>query len=120
MEIGDDKELMAEFAEFKELLRHDLNQTTASAAPPVKGLERGPKTAAVDQGLSPQAPRAEEAWSALHATEEEFLSEPEEELEGAGRRGLFYAAAAIVIMGLAALTWVLGPWAKTNTSEDPA
>ncbi|TXT42391.1 MAG: hypothetical protein FD139_3638, partial [Methylocystaceae bacterium] len=119
MDIGDDKELMAEFAEFKELLRRDLGHAPEPTAAPAQGFERPPTNAAINPGPSPQAPRAEEAWSAVHATEEEFYDEPEEEREG-GRRALFFAAAAVVIAGLAALTFVLGPWGAVQPSEDPA
>ena len=119
MDIGDDKELMAEFAEFKELLRRDLGHAPEPTAAPAPGFERPPTNAAINPGPSPQAPRAEEAWSAVHATEEEFYDEPEDEREG-GRRALFFAAAAVVIAGLAALTWVLGPWSAVGPSEDPA
>ena len=119
MDIGDDKELMAEFAEFKELLRRDLGHAPEPTAAPAQGFERPPTNAAINPGPSPQAPRAEEAWSAVHATDEEFYDEPEDEREG-GRRALFFAAAAVVIAGLAALTWVLGPWSAVGPSEDPA
>ncbi|MGB5085895.1 MAG: hypothetical protein WBO09_15135, partial [Methylocystis silviterrae] len=119
MDIGDDKELMAEFAEFKELLRRDLGHAPEPTAGPGQGFERPPTNAAINPGPSPQAPRAEEAWSAVHATDEEFYDEPEDEREG-GRRALFFAAAAVVIAGLAALTWVLGPWSTVEPSEDPA
>ena len=116
MDIGDEKELMAEFAEFKELMRRDLGHAPASE-PSIH--ERSLSDAAIDQGPSPQAPRAEDSWSALHATEEEFDNEPEDAREG-GRRALFFAAAAIVIIGLAALTWVLGPWSAVDPNEDQA
>ncbi|WP_244471436.1 hypothetical protein, partial [Methylocystis sp. SB2] len=119
MDIGDDKELMAEFAEFKELLRRDLGHAPEPTAAPAQGFERPPTNAAINPGPSPQAPRAEEAWSAVHATDEEFYDEPEDEREG-GRRALFFAAAAVVIAGLAALTWVLGPWSAVGPGEDPA
>ncbi|MBM3625736.1 MAG: hypothetical protein FJX16_10545, partial [Alphaproteobacteria bacterium] len=122
-DIGDDRELMAEFAEFKELLRRDLGHAP-SLEPATRVADEAahahaPGYAAINSGPSPEAPRAEDSWIAVHATEEEFDDEPENEAEG-GRRGLFFAAAAIVIAGLAALTWVLGPWNAADPSEDPA
>ncbi|MEF3368081.1 hypothetical protein V3H18_16220, partial [Methylocystis sp. 9N] len=60
-DISDDKELMAEFAEFKELLRRDLG---AAAPPPeapvVSAID--PEPAATQKASpAPQPPRAEEA-----------------------------------------------------------
>ncbi len=123
-QICDDRELMAEFAQFKELLRRDLGQTgpapepltqtgaTSPSAPHAAGSEPG---GAAQQ--APEAPQINE-WESARDWREPPALAPIDAESGGGRKRLFYLAAAVVVAGVAGLGWALNPWRAG--SEDPA
>jgi hypothetical protein len=127
---ADDKELKAAFAEFKELLKREMEPVGASVAPAVR---LGPEAAdAPHIGAASPAPRLHQVGAesfepppiapAFHAVDdwsaepsvEDFA--PEGETSG-GRRKLIYLSVAIVVIGLAGIGWTLSDWRAT---EEPA
>ncbi len=129
---GDDKELKAAFAEFKELLRRETEPVGASQAPEVSlepqfdggrdhgsapGLyaqrsEAAPRVAAA-RPPAPAAPRARETGSRDGA--EAFAAT---DAESARRRKLIYLSLAIVVAGLAGLGWTIAKGSRV--AEEPA
>lgn len=123
---SDDKELIAAFAEFKELLRRDsgpgVDAPGQSAAPivtphPPSPAAKAPDVAAPKLRMAepdhasgaafaptlPQAPRADESWRAARSDEIAFSADGEER----SRKKLIFLSAAIVVVGLGALGWTL-------------
>ncbi|KAF2990514.1 hypothetical protein OGR47_02190 [Methylocystis sp. MJC1] len=136
---ADDKELMAAFAEFKELLQRETEPVGASKAPAVSlALEtnvatrdgaalEAPRLLAVDAPVArapahnsappPIAPAlsAADGWSAIPSDEAEAIASENE--TGGGRRKLIYLSVAVVAVGVASLGWTLTKW---RPAEDPA
>jgi len=124
---SDDKELMAAFAEFKEMLRRDvepgLNDPSHPPPPPIT-VERYPAPPA------PAAPAPEVAAPKMRAGEldralagsiapkiatpprsdEAAIFAASEDVSADRRRKLIYLSAAIVVLGLGALGWTLSQW----------
>lgn len=136
---ADDKELMAAFAEFKELLQRETEPVGASKAPAVSlALEanaatpdgaalEAPRLVAVD-APAPRAPAhnfapppiapalgAADGWSAASSDAAEPIASDDE--TSGGRRKLIYLSVAVVAIGVASLGWTLTKW---RPAEDPA
>lgn len=130
---GDDKELMAAFAEFKEMLRRDVepvvDDPSRPAAPPIMPERHAappahaapaPEVAAPklrvgepDRALAgsvapkiPTPPRPDESWRPSRPSENVVFAAPDDDDAGR-RRKLIYLSASIVVVGLAALGWTL-------------
>ena len=94
MDIGDDKELMAEFAEFKELLRRDLGQRPSQRLRRLRASSAANECSDRSGSFSSSAARRG-SLERGPCDGGRIYDEPEEEREG-GRRALFFAAAAVV------------------------
>ncbi|MDJ0449330.1 hypothetical protein [Methylocystis sp. JR02] len=135
---ADDKELMAAFAEFKQLLQRESEPVGASAAPAVSLAPEA--NAATPEGAALEAPRlfaadapiarplanhfapppiapalsGSEGWSVASSGEGEATVA--EHAGSGGRRKLVYVSLAVIAIGVASLGWTLTKW---RPAEDP-
>ncbi|MCX7899143.1 MAG: hypothetical protein N2444_03515, partial [Methylocystis sp.] len=119
-QIGDDRELMAEFAQFKELLRRDLGQGGPAPETLTQTGAPAPGAAPENADVAPQAPVSPPVneWGAARGWSEQPTLAALDAEPDSGRKRLFYLAAAVVAVGVAGLGWALNPWRAGG--EDPA